>query len=79
MEEPFSWNINLYTKPPASTRFFRKCSEYESSPKIRQKMQVRRKGLEDFCEWVGEGLVPKAENVRQLSDILADDNATTYY
>lgn len=27
---------------------------------------------DDFCRWVGEGRIPRAEDVRKLSDILAD-------
>ncbi len=68
-----------FPNDPYEAQKFSYFVEFESSPKIQQKMQVQGKNLEDFCEWVGEGRLPKAENVRQLPEILADDSATTYF
>lgn len=50
--------------------------EYERSKRIQRGMRVQGKTIEDFCDWVGVGRIPKAENVRQLPDILEDDTAT---
>ena len=49
--------------------------EYESSPRTQRNMRAREKTIEDFCEWVGEARLPKAENVRRLPDILENDGA----
>ena len=53
--------------------------EYESNRLIQRGMHARGKTVEDFCEWVGEARIPKAENVRRLPDILESDSATTHF
>jgi len=53
--------------------------EYEGNPRIKRDMAARRKTTDDFCDWVGNGRIPKAENVRRLPDILEDERATTYF
>jgi hypothetical protein len=68
-----------FPEDPYEAQKFSYFVEYESSPQIHQKMQVRRKGLDDFCDWVGGGRLPKAENVRQLPEILADDSTADYF
>ena len=53
--------------------------EYESNPRMQRDMRARGKTVEDFCVWVGEARIPKAENVRRLPDILENDNATKHF
>lgn len=52
---------------------------YEESPRVKRGMQAQGKRIEDFCEWVGQARIPKAENVRRLPDILENDDAATRF
>ncbi len=53
--------------------------EYGRSKRIQCGMRAQSKTIEDFCDWVNKGRIPKAENVRQLRDILEDDRATDWF
>ncbi len=53
--------------------------EYESSPRTQRNMHTLGKTIDDFCEWVGEARLPKAENVRRLPDILECDGAMAHF
>jgi hypothetical protein len=61
---------------PYETQRFSYFVEYERSEKIKNSIRSRGKTIHDFCDWVGTGRLPRAENVRRLPDILADDTAT---
>lgn len=52
---------------------------YEESPRVKRGIQAQGKRIEDFCEWVGQARIPKAENVRRLPDILENDEAATHF
>lgn len=38
-------------------------------------MQKSGLGIPDFCDWVGTQRIPRAENVRNIADILSDAKA----
>ncbi len=53
--------------------------EYERSPRVKRKLESRGMTVLDFCDWVGEQRIPKAENVRRLPDILDDEKAADHF
>ncbi len=74
---------NLYSKKfpddPYHPQKFSYFVEYERNNKIKQEMINGDFDLGDFCDWVGTGRIPRAENVRRLTDILDNDTATRHF
>lgn len=46
--------------------------EFQKKKQLRDLAKIDSFFTDDFCKWVGEGRIPRAEDVRQLPDILAD-------
>ncbi len=70
---------NRFPDDPYQAQRFSYFVTYEESPRIKRGMQAQRKTIVDFCDWVGEERIPKAENVRHLPDILESDTATKHF
>ena len=68
-----------YPDDPYHSQKFSYFVEYERSNRIKQEMSKNGLGLPDFCDWVGTGRMPKAENVRRLTDILENNTATRHF
>lgn len=68
-----------YPEDPYHTQKFSYFVEYERSSRIKQEMNKLDLDLPDFCDWVGNGRIPRAENVRRLTDILDNKNATQFF
>lgn len=49
--------------------------EFQKKKQLREASKADSFFADDFCRWVGEGRIPRAEDVRQLPDILADSIA----
>ena len=68
-----------YPNDPYHPQKFSYFVEYERNNKIKQEMQDVQFDVSDFCDWVGTGRIPRAENVRQLTNILDNESATRYF
>ncbi len=53
--------------------------EFERNSRLKQQIQKAGKQVDDFCEWVGTQRIPRAEYVRNLSDIFTDNKATDFF
>ncbi|MGA7193746.1 MAG: ParB/Srx family N-terminal domain-containing protein [Anaerolineales bacterium] len=70
---------NKYPEDPYQSQKFSYFVEYERSNRIKQEMLNSSLTVSDFCDWVGTGRIPRAENVRRLTDILENKTATSYF
>jgi hypothetical protein len=68
-----------YPDDPYQSQKFSYFVEYERSKRIKQQMTNHDLGIGDFCDWIGTGRIPKAENVRRLPDILESPTATDHF
>jgi hypothetical protein len=60
-----------YGKDQSSPFKFSYFVEYEKSKKLKSLMEKAGKGIEDFCTWVGEGKLSRAQDVRDLPSIFS--------
>jgi len=63
-----------YGNQPDASRKFSYFVEFET-PKIKGNMEICNLTIKDFCKWVGEGQIKKAQDVRDLKKIFASENA----
>jgi hypothetical protein len=53
--------------------------EFERSNRLKQQVLKSGLGIPDFCDWVGTQRIPRAENVRNIADILGDAKAAEHF
>lgn len=71
MNEQF---LPQYGEQPDSLRKFSYFVEFEN-PKIKQGIDKLNLGVKDFCKWVGEGQIRRAQDVRDLKKILDSEKS----
>lgn len=49
--------------------------EYEKNKKLKREMERNALTLSDFCEWVGERKIPKAQDVRELRHLIENEES----
>ena len=62
-----------YGKDPSEVFKFSYFVEYEKNTKLKNMMKRNNQGISDFCDWVGEGKIPRAQDVRDLPEILEQE------
>jgi hypothetical protein len=68
-----------FPSDPYQSQKFSYFVEFERNNRLKQQVQNAGLGIGDFCDWVGTQRIPKAENVRQLGQILSDEKATEHF
>jgi hypothetical protein len=68
-----------FPNDPYQSQKFSYFVEFERNNRLKQQVQNSGLGIKDFCEWVGTQRIPRAENVRQLGQILSDEKATEHF
>jgi len=58
-----------YTDPSEVLKFSY-FMEYEKNNKLKREMERHGLTISDFCEWVGERKIPKAQDVRELKHLI---------
>jgi hypothetical protein len=64
-----------FPEDPYQSQKFSYFVEYERNNRLKQQVQKSGLGVPDFCDWVGTQRIPRAENVRNIADILSDGKA----
>jgi len=59
-----------YQKDPTEVFKFSYFVEYEKNRKLKDAMKKQNLSIDDFCDWVGSGKIPRAMLVRDLNPIL---------
>lgn len=65
-----------FPEDPYQSQKFSYFVEFERNNRLKQQVQKSGLGIPDFCDWVGTQRIPRAENVRNIADILGDTRAT---
>jgi hypothetical protein len=68
-----------FPSDPYQSQKFSYFVEFERNNRLKQQVQNAGLGIGDFCDWVGTQRIPRAENVRQLGQILSDEKATEHF
>lgn len=68
-----------FPNDPYQSQKFSYFVELERNNRLKQQVQKVGLGITDFCDWVGTQRIPRAENVRTLSNILTDSKATQHF
>jgi len=63
-----------YGKDPSEVHKFSYFVEFEKNTKLQEIMKKNNFSVEDLCDWVGEGKITRAPDVRELPDILSYDS-----
>lgn len=69
MEEQY---LPKYTDPSEVLKFSY-FMEYEKNNKLKLEMDRNNLTMTDFCDWVGERKIPKAQDVRELRHLIEND------
>jgi hypothetical protein len=64
-----------FPEDPYQSQKFSYFVEFERNNRLKQQVQKSGLGVPDFCDWVGTQRIPRAENVRNIADILSDAKA----
>jgi hypothetical protein len=68
-----------FPEDPYQSQKFSYFVEYERNSRLKQQVQKSGLGVTDFCDWVGTQRIPRAENVRNIADILSDAKAAGHF
>jgi len=64
-----------YQEDPTEVFKFSYFVEYEKNKKMKEAMRKNDLTINDFCDWVGSGKIPRATLVRELTPILETDQS----
>ena len=72
------YNVRFPDDPYQSQKFSY-FVEFERNNRLKQQVQKAGLGVPDFCDWVGTQRIPRAENVRNIADILGNAKAAEHF
>lgn len=68
-----------YGDDPSEVLKFSYFVEYEKNSKLKREMEKNDFSISDFCEWVGEKKIQKAQDVRELRHLLETTESRTVF
>lgn len=72
MEEQY---LPKYGTDPSEVMKFSYFMEYEKNTKLKREMERNGFTMSDFCGWVGERKIPKAQDVRELKPLVENEES----